>query len=87
MIDRLIVLRGLFGIYSLALFTMVQVPTPPASRPGSEPPAVKPAEDSSELLQSLDVLLEQYLNLLDRQQKLQTGLAKELSSVCPFDAI
>ncbi|KAJ5397094.1 hypothetical protein N7509_005207 [Penicillium cosmopolitanum] len=59
---------------------MVQVPTPPASRPGSEPPAVKPAEDSSELLQSLDVLLEQYLNLLDRQQKLQTGLAKELSS-------
>lgn len=66
---------------------MVQVPTPPASRPGSEPPAVKPAEDPSELLQSLDVLLEQYLNLLDRQQKLQTGLAKGLSSVCPFDAI
>lgn len=48
---------------------------------------MKPAEDQSELLQSLDVLLEQYLHLLDRQQKLQYGLAKELSSVCPFEAI
>ncbi|KAK5790340.1 hypothetical protein VI817_007627 [Penicillium citrinum] len=49
---------------------------------GSETPAVlfKSAEDSSELLQSLDDLLEQYLHLLDRQQRLQSGLAKELSS-------
>lgn len=63
---------------------MAQVPTPPASRAGSETPAVlfKSAEDSSELLQSLDDLLEQYLHLLDRQQRLQSGLAKELSSVC-----
>ncbi|KAJ5768069.1 hypothetical protein N7533_000652 [Penicillium manginii] len=59
---------------------MIQVPTPPVSRSGSEPRTVKPAEDQSELLQSLDVLLEQYLHLLDRQQKLQYGLAKELSS-------
>lgn len=63
---------------------MAQVPTPPASRAGSETPAavLKSAEDSSELLQSLDDLLEQYLHLLDRQQKLQSGLAKEFSSVC-----
>lgn len=66
---------------------MAQVPTPPASRLGSEPPVVKPAEDTTELLQSLDVLLEQYLHLLDRQQTLQSGLAKILSSVRPFDAI
>ncbi|KAJ5110817.1 hypothetical protein N7532_001352 [Penicillium argentinense] len=60
---------------------MVQVPTPPASRLGSEDSAAaKPVDDQSELLQSLDELLEQYLHLLDRQQKLQSGLAKELSS-------
>ncbi|KAJ5937367.1 hypothetical protein N7454_004667 [Penicillium verhagenii] len=64
---------------------MLQIPTPPASRSGSEAPEVevKPAEmtgASSELLQSLDVLLEQYLHLLDRQQELQSGLAKQLSS-------
>ena len=62
---------------------MAQIPTPPPSRPGSEAPdfASKPAGASSELLQSLDTLLEQYLHLLDRQQKLQSGLAKQLSSV------
>ncbi|KAJ5548747.1 hypothetical protein N7513_005981 [Penicillium frequentans] len=64
---------------------MPQIPTPPASRPGSEAPEVesKPAEapgGSTELLQSLDILLEQYLHLLDRQQELQSGLAKQLSS-------
>ncbi|KAJ5377723.1 uncharacterized protein N7496_005132 [Penicillium cataractarum] len=61
---------------------MAQIPTPPPSRPGSEAPdpVPKPAEASSELLQSLDVLLEEYLHLLDRQQKLQSGLAKQLSS-------
>ncbi|KAJ5692195.1 hypothetical protein N7462_001618 [Penicillium macrosclerotiorum] len=61
---------------------MTQVPTPPASRLGSEAPEieVKPTEASSELRQSLDILLEQYLHLLDRQQKLQSGLAKQLSS-------
>ena len=65
---------------------MPQIPTPPASRPGSEAPEVeiKPAETpgtSTKLLQSLDTLLEQYLHLLDRQQELQSGLAKHLSSV------
>ncbi|KAJ5999108.1 hypothetical protein N7451_006918 [Penicillium sp. IBT 35674x] len=64
---------------------MPQIPTPPASRPGSEAPEVeiKPAETpgaSTELLQSLDILLEQYLHLLDQQQELQSGLAKQLSS-------
>lgn len=62
---------------------MPQIPTPPASRPGSETPEaeLKPAEASSELLASLDTLLEQYLHLIDQQQKLQSGLSKQLSSV------
>ncbi|KAJ5632936.1 hypothetical protein N7490_009275 [Penicillium lividum] len=64
---------------------MSQIPTPPTSRTGSEAPEVemKSAESpeaSSELLQSLDTLLEQYLHLLDQQQELQSGLAKQLSS-------
>ncbi|KAJ5198286.1 uncharacterized protein N7498_007403 [Penicillium cinerascens] len=61
---------------------MPQIPTPPVSRPGSENPEaeLKPAEASSELLASLDTLLEQYLHLLDRQQKLQSGFSKQLSS-------
>ncbi|KAI2764144.1 hypothetical protein DTO012A8_9527 [Penicillium roqueforti] len=60
---------------------MAQIPTPPASRPGSEAPEVqvKPValEDS---VQCLDTLLEKYLHLLDRQQKLQSSLAGHLSS-------
>ncbi|KAJ5668052.1 uncharacterized protein N7477_006622 [Penicillium maclennaniae] len=61
---------------------MAQIPTPPASRPGSEAPEaeLKSAQASSELLASLDALLEQYLHLLDQQQKLQSGLSKHLSS-------
>ncbi|KAJ5772142.1 hypothetical protein N7520_002671 [Penicillium odoratum] len=64
---------------------MSQIPTPPTSRPGSEAPEVerKSAESpeaSSELLESLDTLLEQYLHLLDQQQELQSVLAKQLSS-------
>ncbi|KAJ5710839.1 hypothetical protein N7488_004995 [Penicillium malachiteum] len=35
---------------------------------------------SKELLQSLDTLLERYLHLLDRQQQMQSELAKEMSS-------
>jgi hypothetical protein len=68
----------------IALYLMAQSPTPPASRPGSEAPEaeLKP-EASSELLDSLDTLLEQYLHLLDRQQKLHSGLSKKLSSVRP----
>lgn len=68
---------------------MVQVPTPPPSRPGSEVPGApeaqeKPAEyqvASSDLRNTFDALLEQYLNLLDRQQELQARLSKQLSSV------
>lgn len=65
---------------------MAQIPTPPPSRPGSEAPdyVPMPAEASSELLDSLDVLLERYLHLLDRQQELQSGLSKQLSSVRLF---
>ncbi|KAJ5613534.1 hypothetical protein N7528_007188 [Penicillium herquei] len=35
---------------------------------------------SKDLLQSLDTLLERYLHLLDRQQQMQSELAKEMSS-------
>ncbi|OQE37260.1 hypothetical protein PENCOP_c010G06664 [Penicillium coprophilum] len=60
---------------------MTQIPTPPASRPTSEAPEVKlkpvALEDS---VQSLDTLLEKYLHLLDRQQKLHSSLAEQLSS-------
>lgn len=65
-------------------FAMAQIPTPPASRPGSEPPdAVKaaPVSDSADLLQSLDALLEKYLDLLDQHQKSQAELASRISSV------
>ena len=65
---------------------MAQIPTPPASRPGSEAPEVQQKEThgvdtSAGLLQTLDTLLERYLHLLDRHQKLQADLAKRLSSV------
>ncbi|KXG45756.1 uncharacterized protein PGRI_046120 [Penicillium griseofulvum] len=60
---------------------MTQIPTPPASRQSSEAPEVKvkpvALEDS---VQCLDTLLEQYLHLLDRQQKLHSCLAEQLSS-------
>ncbi|KAE8148551.1 hypothetical protein BDV25DRAFT_158132 [Aspergillus avenaceus] len=63
---------------------MAQVPTPPASRHGSETPDAEskqlPITDSTELLQSLDTLLERYLHLLDRHQKLQAELASSLSA-------
>ncbi|KAE8379236.1 hypothetical protein BDV26DRAFT_260045 [Aspergillus bertholletiae] len=64
---------------------MAQIPTPPASRSGSESPDTEhkqpPVDDSSvDLLRSLDDLLEQYLFLLDRHQKLQAELATTLSS-------
>lgn len=73
---------------------MAQIPTPPASRPGSEAPDVdaksanevkasveEPAATPVDLAQYLDTLLEQYLVLLDQQQKLQSSLAEQLSSV------
>ncbi|KAJ5268047.1 hypothetical protein N7524_006087 [Penicillium chrysogenum] len=60
---------------------MTQIPTPPASRPGSEAPevTVKP-EALEDSVQCLDTLLEKYLHLLDRQQKLHSSLAGQLSS-------
>ncbi|KAJ5780958.1 hypothetical protein N7457_006118 [Penicillium paradoxum] len=60
---------------------MTQIPTPPASRLGSEAPETKVKSAASvDLAQCLDTLLEQYLHLLDEQQKLQSGLAERLSS-------
>ncbi|KAK1141611.1 hypothetical protein N8T08_008875 [Aspergillus melleus] len=68
---------------------MAQIPTPPASRSGSESPEFElkeaPVSDSSadssaDLLQSLDALLEKYLDLLDQHQKFQTELASRISS-------
>lgn len=41
-------------------------------------------EQSSQLLESLDSLLEQYLQLLHRHQALHTELGKQLSSVRLF---
>ncbi|KAL2009154.1 hypothetical protein VTN00DRAFT_7348 [Thermoascus crustaceus] len=60
---------------------MAQIPTPPPSRHVSEAPEAspKPAGPSSDLLQSLDVLLERYLQLLDHYEKLQAKLGKQLS--------
>jgi hypothetical protein len=60
-------------------FAFIPVPmasllTPPTSRSGSELP-----EDST--AQCLDELLERYLCLLDQQQKLQSSLSEQLSSV------
>ncbi|KAJ5472531.1 hypothetical protein N7530_006532 [Penicillium desertorum] len=60
---------------------MTQIPTPPASRPGSEAPEVKAKPEALEdSVQCLDTLLEKYLHLLDRQQKLHSSLAEQLSS-------
>lgn len=65
---------------------MAHFPTPPASRHGSRSPDVDSknaplADSSAELLQSLDSLLERYLDLVDRHEKLHAELAKRLSSV------
>ncbi|RHZ47278.1 uncharacterized protein CDV56_101140 [Aspergillus thermomutatus] len=65
---------------------MAELPTPPASRQSSEsPPELQlkqshEAESSAKASQLLDHSLERYLLLLDRHQKLQTDLAKQLSS-------
>ncbi|KAJ5555555.1 hypothetical protein N7535_007992 [Penicillium sp. DV-2018c] len=58
---------------------MTQIPTPPASRPETPEVMAKPVA-SEDLVQCLDSLLEQYLHLLDRQQRLQSSLAKDFSS-------
>ncbi|KAI9374676.1 hypothetical protein BJX61DRAFT_274500 [Aspergillus egyptiacus] len=59
--------------------------TPPASRQGSETPEAELkqlniADSAPDLLESLDTLLERYLRLLDKHQKLQSELASKLSS-------
>jgi hypothetical protein len=64
---------------------MAELPTPPASRQSSESPELhlkqsNETESSTKTLQLLDHSLERYLLLLDQHQKLQTNLAKELSS-------
>ncbi|PLN82147.1 hypothetical protein BDW42DRAFT_167241 [Aspergillus taichungensis] len=61
---------------------MTQIPTPPASRAGSESLDVetKQSDSSAELLRSLDSLLEHYLHLLDQHQRLQADLSSRLSS-------
>ncbi|KAL2860235.1 hypothetical protein BJX68DRAFT_261198 [Aspergillus pseudodeflectus] len=56
---------------------MAQLATPPASRQPSEAPDSDPATD---LVRSLDTLLERYLELLDKHQKLQGELASRFSS-------
>lgn len=62
------------------------MPTPPLSRGVSaEPPSSSNDECESitidDKVQLLDELLERYLYLLDRHQKLQESLGKQLSSV------
>ncbi|KAL2853918.1 hypothetical protein BJY01DRAFT_50426 [Aspergillus pseudoustus] len=56
---------------------MAQLLTPPASRQTSEAPGADPGTG---LIRSLDTLLERYLELLDKHQKLQGELASKLSS-------
>ncbi|KAL2868463.1 uncharacterized protein BJX67DRAFT_59216 [Aspergillus lucknowensis] len=61
---------------------MAQLPTPPASRQSSEIPdaALEQLRIADDPIRSLDALLEGYLQLLDKHQKLQRELASELSS-------
>ncbi|KAL4924907.1 uncharacterized protein BDV17DRAFT_295000 [Aspergillus undulatus] len=64
---------------------MTQLPTPPASRqssvlPDAELKQLHIADPPPHLLQSLDDLLERYLQLLDKHQRLQKELASSLSS-------
>lgn len=69
--------------YKCRTWTMAQVPTPPASRQTSESPEVQhKGEGQAAAGVDVDSLLERYLGLLDRHQKLQADLAKQLSSVC-----
>ncbi|KAL5337584.1 hypothetical protein BJX70DRAFT_233288 [Aspergillus crustosus] len=62
---------------------MSQLLTPPTSRQTSEAPDTKLKElhidDFLELSQSLDSILEHYLHLLDKHQRIQTELASRLS--------
>lgn len=64
--------------FTSTISTMAQVPTPPESRQTSESPEIQHKEAGAV---DLDGLLERYLGLLDRHQRLQADLAKQLSSV------
>ncbi|KAL3436771.1 hypothetical protein BDV09DRAFT_164393 [Aspergillus tetrazonus] len=64
---------------------MKQLPTPPASRQSSEVPdtdlkQLHIDDPTPDPLESLDALLEKYLHLLDKHQRLQHVLASRLSS-------
>ncbi|RDW86180.1 uncharacterized protein DSM5745_02822 [Aspergillus mulundensis] len=64
---------------------MAQLSTPPASRQSSELPdaelkQLQIDDPTPDLLESLDALLEKYLHLLDKHQRLQNDLASKLSS-------
>ncbi|KAL4885040.1 hypothetical protein BJY04DRAFT_158553 [Aspergillus karnatakaensis] len=60
---------------------MPQLPTPPVSRQTSESPDLNlPNGQTADLAQSLDSILEKYLHLLDKHQRLQGELAAKLSS-------
>jgi hypothetical protein len=68
---------------------MKQLPTPPASRQSSEVPdtdlkQLHIDDPTPDLLESLDALLEKYLHLLDKHQRLQHVLASKLSSVYSY---
>ncbi|KAH8703805.1 hypothetical protein BGW36DRAFT_287395 [Talaromyces proteolyticus] len=59
---------------------MAQIPTPPLSRESSVQPVKVAGYVSDDKVQQLDKLLEHYLQLIDRHQKLQEQLGKNLSS-------
>ncbi|OKL63483.1 hypothetical protein UA08_01969 [Talaromyces atroroseus] len=62
---------------------MSQIPTPPSSRGVSAEPPNEECESTAievNKVQLLDELLEHYLQLLDRHQKLQESLGKQLAS-------
>lgn len=58
---------------------MAQVPTPPESPPAGKLRKASPEDNTPP--EALDALLERYLHLLDRHQKLQEELGKQLASV------
>ncbi|KAL4997635.1 hypothetical protein BDV10DRAFT_89491 [Aspergillus recurvatus] len=65
--------------------SMTQLPTPPVSRQSSEIPDAELKQlhiddPTPDLLEPLDALLEKYLHLLDKHQRLQSDLASKLSS-------
>ena len=68
---------------------MVQVAFQPSAVDMVEGPAETcPSPDTpySNVIKSLDALLERYLELLDQHQQLQKELGKMLASVCLFSA-